>query len=79
MRKVKAPRASGLDWVLAQPVHLVDSDTDSAPYLSMNGETRVMKVSRTSVARFLSVAAREPDYVGKTVAVSGRRHSFKLL
>jgi nucleoside-diphosphate-sugar epimerase len=35
------------------------------------GEARRMKVARASVARFLATAARTPDYVGATVAVSG--------
>lgn len=64
-------RDSGVEWVLAQPVHLVDSEDSKHPYLSTSGKTRVMKVSRAAVARFLTVAALEPDFVGKTVTVSG--------
>ena len=64
-------RASGVEWVLAQPVHLTDDDDNSAPFVSTNGETRLMKVARKSVASFLALAAREPDYISKSVAVSG--------
>jgi len=64
-------RQSGIDWVLAQPVHLTDSDDAVVPFLSTQGKTRAMKVSRSSVARFLAVAVREPDFIGKTVTVSG--------
>ncbi len=71
----RAVRASGLDWVLAQPVHLTDAvasdDAAIDPFVSVRGETRRMKVARSSVARFLASAARTPDYVGATVAVSG--------
>ncbi len=65
-------RASGLDWVLAQPVHLKDDAADeTSPYLSTQGETRLMKVARQAVARFLALAAREEAYVGQSVTVSG--------
>lgn len=65
-------RASGLDWVLAQPVHLKDDETDeTTPYLSAQGETRLMLVARQAVARFLALAAREEAYVGQSVAISG--------
>lgn len=65
-------RSSETDWVIAQPVHLFDSEeavTD--PFVSTSGETRAMKVARKSVARFLVRAALQPDYVGRSVAVSG--------
>lgn len=65
-------RASDRDWVIAQPVHLNDKDdVASDPYLSAAGETRAMKVARSSVARFLAKAALQPDYIGQSVAVSG--------
>jgi putative NADH-flavin reductase len=64
--------ASDLDWVLVQPVHLTDDDDDEMPFLSTEGETAKMKVSRASVARFLARAVTSPDYVHKSVAVSGR-------
>ena len=62
---------SDLDWVIAQPVHLTDDAQDSMPLLSAEGETGKMKVSRSSVARFLSQAATSSTYVGRSVAVSG--------
>jgi nucleoside-diphosphate-sugar epimerase len=62
---------SELDWVLAQPVHLTDSDDDVMPFLSTEGETAAMKVSRRSVGRFLADAVQDARYLRKTVAVSG--------
>jgi len=64
-------RDSGVDWVLAQPVHLTDEESDTLPFLSSQGQARMMKVARKSVARFLALAARESDYIGKSVAISG--------
>ncbi len=62
---------SGLDWVIAQPVHLTDDDEAPMPFLSAAGETGNMKVSRSSVARFLAQATTSPVYVRSSVAVSG--------
>jgi len=67
----KEVRESGVDWVIAQPVHLTDEDSSALPFLSTKGQTRLMKVARKSVAKFLALAAREPDYIGKSVAISG--------
>lgn len=68
-------RASGVDWVLVQPVHLHDkeltTDDSTLPYLSISGDTRKMNVTRTAVARFLVMASCESEYIGKTVSVSG--------
>lgn len=64
-------RDSTVDWVIAQPVHLTDEDSDGFPFLSNKGKARIMKVPRKSVAQFLAVAARESDYIGQSVAVSG--------
>lgn len=67
----KIVRDSDLDWVIAQPVHLIDKDADTFPFLSANGQARVMRVARKSVAKFLALAARETEYIGKSVAISG--------
>lgn len=64
-------RESGIDWVLAQPVHLTDDDTEEMPFASPEGEVREWKISRKGVARFLAWAAQTPDYVGRSVALSG--------
>lgn len=64
-------RGSGVDWVLAQPVHLTDDAGDSAPFASDSGEVREWKVSRRNVARFLARAAQTSGYTGKAVALSG--------
>ena len=64
-------RDSGMDWVLAQPVHLTDDETDDMPFASASGEVRDWKISRREVARFLARAARSSEYTGKVVALSG--------
>lgn len=64
-------RQSGVDWVLARPVHLTDDDSDDEPFASESGEVREWKISRRGVARFLAQAAQSPDYAGKVVALSG--------
>jgi nucleoside-diphosphate-sugar epimerase len=63
--------ASGLDWVIAQPVHLTDGDDDEMPFTSTEGATGKMKVSRQSVARFLAEAVTSQRYLHKSVALSG--------
>lgn len=62
---------SRLDWVLAQPVHLTDADEDTQPFMSTEGTTARMQVSRKSVARFLADAVADPRFVRQTVALSG--------
>jgi putative NADH-flavin reductase len=62
--------ASGLDWVLVQPVHLTDDADESVPFVSTAGEVRRLKVSRKSVGRFLADAVENPSFIGKTVALS---------
>ncbi len=64
-------RDSGVDWVLAQPVHLTDDDTDDMPFASADGQVREWKISRKGVAQFLALATQAPEYVGQSVALSG--------
>ena len=64
-------RASGLDWVLVQPVHLTDGEEDEMPAYSTDGQVVLLKVSRHSVGRFLAEAVSDPRFVGRSVAVSG--------
>jgi putative NADH-flavin reductase len=64
-------RDSGVDWVLAQPVHLTDDDSDDMPFASTDGQVREWKISRKGVAQFLALAAQVPEYVGQSVALSG--------
>lgn len=66
-------RDSGVDWVLAQPVHLTDDDSDEMPFASADGQVREWKISRKGVAQFLALAAQVPEYVGQSVALSGAR------
>ncbi|HZD74557.1 MAG TPA: NAD(P)-binding oxidoreductase [Actinomycetota bacterium] len=69
-RQEREVRASGLDWVVAQPVSLTDDSDPGLPFASPTGELRGMKVSRARVGRFLVGAAEEPGYVGASVALS---------
>jgi hypothetical protein len=62
---------SGLDWVLAQPVHLTDDADDAMPFVSTAGDMARAKVSRRSVARFLAQAVTGPEFVHRQVALSG--------
>jgi uncharacterized protein YbjT (DUF2867 family) len=64
-------RESGIDWVLAQPVHLTDDEADAMPFASDVGEVRDWKISRRGVARFLARAAQTSEYTRKAVALSG--------
>src|SRR5687767_13468877 len=53
---------SCLDWVIVQPVHLTDGADDEMPFVSTEGETGEMKVSRGSVGRFLAHAVGNPMF-----------------
>ena len=68
-------RDSDVDWVLAQPVHLIDADDRAThgalPHASAEGEVRAWKIARSSVAQFLVRAVEVPDWVGRSVALSG--------
>ena len=64
-------RDSGVDWVLAQPVHLTDGEGVEMPFASAAGEVRAWQVARRSVARFLAQAVDGAAHVGHSVALSG--------
>ena len=64
-------RESGVDWVLAQPVHLTDDESPEMPFASAKGQVREWKISRKGVAEFLAFAAQAPEYVGQSGALSG--------
>ena len=69
-RQEREVRASGLDWVIAQPVNLTDDPHPGLPFASPTGELHAMKVSRGCVGRFLAQAVEGSDYVGRSVALS---------
>ena len=66
----KLVRASGLDWVLAQPVNLTDAVETAEPFISTTGDTAKMKISRGAVGRFLVTALEGNQFVGRSVALS---------
>ena len=65
-----AVRESGVDWVLAQPVHLTDDDSGEMPFASADGQVHGWKISRKGVAEFLALAAQVPEYLGQSIALS---------
>lgn len=71
-RQERVIRGSGIEWVLAQPVHLTDDEEQALPFASTEGQVDTWKVSRGSVGRFLGEAAVGSAYVGRSVALSGR-------
>ena len=64
-------RSSGLDWNLIQPVHLTDDAIDAEPFQSTTGETRKMKVSRSSVGHAIRAVVDDSSVSYETVSVSG--------
>jgi uncharacterized protein YbjT (DUF2867 family) len=63
-------RASGLDWVLAQPVNLTDVVEGGTAFASAQGDVQGWHVSRNRVGRFLAQALEGETFVGRTVALS---------
>jgi NAD(P)H-binding len=63
-------RASGLDWVLAQPVNLTDDGPVAPAFASPDGGFQSMQVSRRQVAEFLADAALTGLYRGVCIALS---------
>lgn len=69
-RQEEAVRASGLNWVLAQPVNLTDDDVADAPLASAEGAYRSMKVARRQVGQFLADMAVSARFNQASVALS---------
>ena len=63
-------RASGLHWVIAQPVALTDDGDDTAPFTSTQGVVQSMAVGRRRVATFLADAVESGMYNRQVVALS---------
>ena len=64
-------KASGLDYVLVQPVGLTDAPSSGDWVASARGETRKMRIPRKDVAAFIAEDIANPLYHGQTVALSG--------
>ncbi|RYF40517.1 MAG: NAD(P)-dependent oxidoreductase [Comamonadaceae bacterium] len=69
-RQEQLVRASGLDWVIVQPVNLTDAETPDSALASTTGEIGGQKVSRQQVAACIASALRETSWLGRTVALS---------
>lgn len=66
-------RASGLDWVIAQPVNLTDElDRPGRLLASPQGEVLSLKVPRQRVGTFLAEALRQPGWQHRSVALSAQ-------
>lgn len=63
-------RASGLRWVVAQPVSLTDNGDGCMPFASPEGQVRSMSVGRKSVAKFLADAVEGATYDHRVMALS---------
>ena len=64
-------KASGLDYVLVQPVGLTDAPASGDWLASARGESRKMRISRKDVAAFIADEIANPLYHRQTVALSG--------
>lgn len=62
--------ASGLDWIIVQPVHLTDEALDSMPFSSSSGVIKQRTISRNSVGRFLAHSLQDEAFVGRSFALS---------
>lgn len=71
-------RASGLEWVLAQPVNLTDEATTTPAHASPSGNVEGMKVSRRQVGDFLADAALNREHQQACVALSARPQKATL-
>jgi uncharacterized protein YbjT (DUF2867 family) len=69
-RQEAAVRASGLDWVLVQPVHLTDGPEAGTTFVSTSSAVQGMRVTRRQVATVLAEAAEGMQPGRRTVAVS---------
>jgi uncharacterized protein YbjT (DUF2867 family) len=63
-------RASGLTWVVAQPVALTNDGDGREPFASPEGRVQSMSIGRRSVARFLADAVEGAAYDHRVVALS---------
>jgi uncharacterized protein YbjT (DUF2867 family) len=63
-------RASGLTWVVAQPVALTDDGDGREPVASSEGRVRSMSIGRRSVAKFLANAVEGAAYDHRVVSLS---------
>lgn len=70
-RQEAALKASGLDYVLVQPVGLTDDPASGNWLASVSGETRKMRISRQDVAAFIAGELAKPSHHRETIALSG--------
>lgn len=70
VRQEQDVRASGLDWVLVQPVGLTDTDAAVDLFASPTAAVRSFRVPRRAVGGFLASVVTGPQYLRRTVALS---------
>lgn len=69
-RQESLVKNSGLNWVLAQPVHLIDKNSEEEIFASAEGLTQKPSITRKSVAKFLSNAVETERFNYQSVALS---------
>lgn len=70
IRQEQDVRASGLDWVLVQPVGLTDAEAAGDVFASATGAVRSFQVPRRAVGHFLASAVSGTQYLRRSVALS---------
>lgn len=65
-------RSSGLDWTIVRPVRLTDGPLTNRYRVGVDLDVgSLASVSRADVADFMLRAAREPEWIGRAVAIIG--------
>lgn len=64
-------KATNLDYVLVQPVGLIDAPATGRWLASASGETRNMRIARADVAAFIAEEIDAPRHHRQTVTLSG--------
>jgi uncharacterized protein YbjT (DUF2867 family) len=62
---------SGLDWVIVRSGRLGDGADDARPVALPDGVTGRVRLSFSSVARFMAEAVTSPRFVGRALTLSG--------
>ncbi|MFD0000539.1 NAD(P)-dependent oxidoreductase [Nocardia sp. NPDC127526] len=70
IRQEEIVRRSGLDWTIAQPVHLSDEEGPTPALVSPAGEVGGWHVPRTAVGRVFADTLEKSAYIGESIAVS---------
>lgn len=64
-------KASGLDWMIVQPVGLTDSPATGKYLASHDGKIRAPQMSRADVAAYILTIVQQDQYTHETISLSG--------